>query len=323
MRMHWLLRRIITSFFVLLTAMLINFLIPRLMPGTPVDFVVGGSKISADVQQAIVKRFGLDKPVWDQFWHYFVNSFKGDLGYSFYYYPKTVWDLIKLSLPWTLFINLSALVIQIILGYYLGVIAAWKAGKKTDTILQILSLGLQSTPLFWLAMLLLYVFSFLTGWLPIAGAFTPGVDYANIFERLTDILKHAVLPIVTLVIGQFGVFQLIMRNTMVNVLKEQYMMVAKAKGLSENRIMHRHAARNALLPMTTFIGLCFAATISGSIFIETVFAYPGIGRLVYQAAFSRDYPVLQGCFLVFSVFIILANLIVDIVYKYLDPRIQY
>lgn len=320
---HWLFRRIITSLVVLLTAMLINFLIPRLMPGTPVDFFVGGSKISADVQQAIVKRFGLDKPMWDQFWHYFVNSWQGDFGYSFYYYPKTVWELIKFALPWTLFINLSALVIQIGLGYFLGVIAAWKAGKKADTILQTFSLGFQSTPLFWFAMLLLYVFSFRAGWLPLAGAFTPALDYTSPLDKLVDILRHAILPIVTLVIGQFGVFQLIMRNTMVNVLKEQYMMVAKAKGLSETRIMHRHAARNALLPMTTFIGLCFAATISGSIFIETVFAYPGIGRLVYQAAFSRDYPVLQGCFLVFSFFIVLTNLIVDIVYQYLDPRIRY
>lgn len=323
MRTHWLLRRIISNIAVLITALIINFLIPRLMPGTPVDFFAGGSKISAEVQQAIIRRFGLDKPVIEQFWLYMANAVRGDFGYSFYYYPQKVWDLIKFALPWTLFINLSALVLQIAIGYYLGVMAAWKAGKRTDTVLQTLSLGLQSTPLFWLAMIVIYVFSFKTGWFPIAGAYTPAADYANIFEKILDIMQHAFLPVLTLTIGQFGVFQLILRNTMVNVLKEQYMMIARAKGLSENRIKYGHAARNALLPMTTFIGLCFAATISGSIFIETIFAYPGIGKLVYDAAFDRDYPVLQGCFLVFSVFIVLANFAVDIVYKYIDPRIRY
>lgn len=323
MRMHWLLRRISTSITVILAALVINFVIPRLMPGTPVDFFAGGSKLSAEVQQAIIRRFGLDKPMLDQFWHYIANSIRGDFGYSFYFYPEPVWDLIKNALPWTVFINVTALVIQIIIGYFLGVTTAWKAGRKTDSILQTMALALQSMPLFWLAMLVIYGLSFMTGWFPMSGAYTPAADFTNIFQRLYDILSHAFLPILTLVIGQFGVFQLIMRNTMVNVLKEQYMMVAKAKGLSERRIKHRHAARNALLPMTTFIGLSFAASITGSVFIETVFAYPGIGKLVYESAFSRDYPVLQGCFLIFSVFIVLVNFVVDIVYKYIDPRIKY
>jgi peptide/nickel transport system permease protein len=323
MRMHWLIRRIIASLAVLLVALVINFAIPRLMPGSPIEFFAGGTKITDQMHDAIIKRFGLDKPLLEQFWLYIVNALKGDLGYSFSYYPQKVTDLIMNALPWTLLTNVIALVFEVLLGYRLGVIAAWKAGKKTDSIIQTVSLGLKSTPLFWIAMLIIYVFAYITGWFPFGGAYTAGAEYANIFERIWDIARHAFLPIITMIIAQHGMFQIILRNTMVNVLNEQYMMVAEAKGLSERRIKYKHAARNALLPMTTFVGLCFASTISGSIFIETVFAYPGVGRLVYQSAFSRDYPVLQGAFLIFSLFIVAVNFGVDIVYRYLDPRIRY
>lgn len=323
MKKQWFLRRVATNIFVLVVAVGINFLIPRLMPGTAIDLIAGGGKLTAEVRQSIIVRFGLDKAWWEQFILYIGNFFRGDLGYSFNYYPIKVADLIKDALPWTLLVNISALVIQACLGYFLGVTAAWKAGKKTDSVLQTLSLALQSTPLFWLAMVFVYVFAYTSGWFPIAGAFVPGATYANCFGRIADIARHATLPVLTMAIGQFGVFQLILRNTMVSVIKEQYILIAKAKGLSESRVKHAHAARNALLPLITFIGLSLAAAVAGSVFIETVFAYPGIGRMVYTAALNRDYPLLQGCFLIFSILIVFANFVVDIVYMFLDPRIRY
>lgn len=308
---------------VLFAALGINFAIPRLMPGNPVDIFTGGVKLTVEARQALIERFGLDAPLWEQFWYYIINAFRGDFGLSFYYFPKPVWDAMMEALPWTLLVVLSSLILQVIIGYFLGATAAWKVGTKTDSILQTFSLAIFSAPLFWVAMILLYVFGFQLDWFPLSGCFTAGATYSSPLEHIADIMKHAALPIIALTIAQYASYQLILRNTMVGVLKEQYILTAEAKGLSESRIKYRHAARNALLPMITFLGVSFAVSIGGSVFIETVFSYPGIGKLIYDSVLCRDYPLLQGCFFMFSLIVIVVNFVVDIAYMYLDPRIRY
>ena len=321
MKRRWILRRLVASLITLFIALVINFAIPRAMPGDIIGIMSAGASLDEDARQGMIKRFGLDAPLWKQFSKYFINVFRLDFGFSFKYYPKSVTALLLETLPWTLFILLTSVILQGIIGYTLGVISAWKHGTRTDDIIQLASLAILSSPLFWIAMVFLYVFGFKLDWFPLSGAITAGATYEGTFDKFFDILRHAALPIFSLTIAQFGMFQLVLRNTMVGVLKELYIQTAEAKGLSEMRIKHRHAARNALLPMITFLGVSFAISIGASVYVETVFSYPGVGRLIFQSVVTRDYPVLQGCFFVFAIICIGANFFIDVLYRFLDPRI--
>jgi peptide/nickel transport system permease protein len=320
---QWLFRRLGTSAMVLVAAMIINFAIPRAMPGSPVDSILGGVKLTAEARQDIVERFGLDKSLPEQLVRYFVNTLKGDFGVSFYYYPKPVWPIIMQALPWTLLIVLLAQVLQLTFGYFLGVMAAWRVGSRFDSVIQTFSILVFSSPIFWVAMVFLYVFGFQLSWFPLGGNYTAGADYPNTFAFILDVLKHAALPIATLAFSRFAVYQIIMRNTMVGVIKEQYILTAEAKGMSQYRVKHRHAARNAMLPMVTFAGVAVAIQIGGSVYIETVFSYPGIGKLIFDSVISRDYPVLQGSFFILTLMVIIGTILVDFLYLFLDPRIKY
>ena len=320
---RWLIRRIATSVLVLLIALAVNFAIPRLMPGSPVDLLAGGAKLTTEARDALVARFGLDASLGEQFGRYLVGAAKGDLGLSFAYFPRPVQDLVAQALPWTLLVLLSSLVLQVLIGYFAGVESAWNAGSRTDTVLSTVSLVFFSTPLFWVAMVLLYVFGFQLGWLPLGGAYTIGAAHTSLFARIGDIASHAVLPVVSLTLAQYAAYQLILRNNLIGVRKEQYVLIAEAKGLSEAKVKHKHAARNALLPVVTFLGLSFAMSVGGAVFVESVFSYPGIGKLMYDSVVSRDYPTLQGCFLVFALVVVAGNFLVDVAYRFLDPRIQY
>lgn len=304
------------------SALIINFAIPRLMPGSPVAVFTGGVKLTAEARAAMIERFGLDGSVWEQFWRYLSHAFRGDFGVSFYYFPKPVTSAIMEALPWTLLVVFCSLILQVVIGYLLGAASAWKAGKRSDSVLQTVSLTILSAPLFWIAMVLFYFFSFRLNWFPFGGTHTPGGVEGGALAEFGDIMRHAALPIISLTIAQYAAYQLILRNTMVSVLKKNYILVAEAKGLSQWRIKHRHAARNALLPMVTFLGLSLAVSVGGSVYIESVFSYPGIGKLIYDSVLSRDYPLLQGCFFFMSVVVIVANLLIDVAYMYLDPRIR-
>ena len=208
-------------------------------------------------------------------------------------------------------------------GDFLGVAAAWRVGTRFDSFIQTVSIAIFSSPIFWVAMVFLYVFGFQLGWFPLGGNYTAGESYPNTFAFLFDVMKHATLPIATLAFSRFAIYQVIMRNTMVGVLRDQYVLTAEAKGLSQFKVKHRHAARNAMLPMVTFAGVSLAMQIGGSVFIETVFSYPGIGKLIFDSVISRDYPMLQGCFFLFSLLVIVGNFVVDFLYLFLDPRIKY
>jgi len=319
---RWLIRRLSTNAVVLFAALVVNFALPRLMPGSPVDRFAGGAKMSAEARDALIERFGLNAPLWDQFWRYLAGTLQADLGQSFAYFPQPVSGLLLRALPWTLLLLVTSLVLQVGIGYLLGATSGWHAGSRLDAGLQTLSLIFFSTPLFWVAMVLLYVFGFQLGWLPLSGAFTIGLD-AGLAVRVGDVARHAILPIASLTIAQYASYQIILRNNMVGVLQEQYMLMAEAKGLSDRTLKHTHAARNALLPVVTFLGVSLAMSLTGSVFVESVFSYPGLGKLMYDSVLSRDYPMLQGCFLMFSLVVVAANLLVDIAYWFLDPRITY
>jgi peptide/nickel transport system permease protein len=293
------------------------------MPGDAADIYAAAGRMTEDERLAIVARFGLDQSLWTQFSKYIVNSFQGDFGNSFTYFPSTVTSKVFTALPWSLFLIINAMILQVIIAFVLGSTSAWKQGGKFDATTQAISLALWATPMFWLAMLALQFFGADLGWFPIGGQQTPAVEYATWFNRIGDYYYHAALPIMVLVINQYGGYALIMRNTMVTTLREHYITTAEAKGISDNKVKYRHAARNAMLPMVTSVGLRFSLAVAGSIFTEMIFNYNGVGRLIFQSVGMRDFPMLQGCFFILSCSVIIANLVVDIIYQFLDPRIRY
>ena len=319
---RWVQRRLGFILIVFCAAIIINFIILRLMPGDITDIYMSKSW---DVQTTagLKERFGLDKPLITQFWLYLKNTFTGNFGISLAQYPRNVSSLIADALPRSLALLIPALMTNVLIGYFLGVKAGWRAGSKSDSAITGISLYIWAAPMFWVAMIILYIFAFLLGWFPLSGYYTIGASYANIFEKIGDYIYHAFLPFITLVICRFGASVLVMRNTLTITLKEAYITSAHAKGLSEGRVKHRHAARNALLPLVTSTALGVAVAASGSVFIETIFSYPGIGRLLFNSVVNRDYTVLQGCFLIFTIMIILMVTLLDFIYTRLDPRVRY
>jgi len=235
---------------------------------------------------------------------------------------KPVTEVILNRLPNTLLLILTSVTIAIILGTILGVISGWKTGSKLDAFLVSNSLALYSIPAFCVSLVLLVVFSYHFGIFPIAGMATPAISGVGGWAYWLDVAWHMFLPGVAVAAMYLGQYVLVTRNSMQDVLDQDYMLAARAKGLKESIILRRHALRNAILPVVTMTGINLAWAVAGSLQVEIVFSWPGIGRLMYEAVLKRDYPVLQGLFLVFAVAVVLANLVVDLIYSRLDPRIK-
>ena len=318
----WFRRRLRFMLLVLIAALIINFFIPRLMPGDITDYYIAES-FATETAETLNRRFGFDQSLWTQFWLYLRNTFTGNFGISHWRYPTPVSTLLREAVPKTLLIVLPAQLIYVAIGYFLGVTAGWKAGSKTDSTITGLSMFIWSAPMFWVAMLILYLFAFLLGWFPLGGYMTVGTSYSNVFVEMADKLRHAFLPMATLVIARFGSSQMVMRNTITITLKENYIVSAHAKGLSENRVKHRHAARNALLPLVTSTSFGVALSVSGAVFIEKIFSYPGMGRMTFDAVVRQDFPVVQACFLIFTLVIISVVVLLDLIYARLDPRVRF
>ena len=318
----WLRRRITTSIIVLFAAIVINFIIPRLMPGDVTDSFIS-TNYDESTRLATLKRVGLDQPVLTQFWLYLKNIFTGNFGISFFRFPRSVASMIAEALPKSLALLLISQFFSTILGYFLGVEAGWKAGSKKDSTITGLTMLIWAAPMFWVAMIVLYVGAFYLDWFPLSGYYTIGAEYANVFEKIGDLAHHAFLPILTLVITRFGAAQLVMRNTITITVKENYITSARAKGLSDRRVKHRHAARNALLPLVTSTSFGIALAVSGQVFIEKIFSYPGIGQMIFDSVVRRDYPVLQGSFLISTIMVIGVIFVLDLIYARLDPRVRY
>ena len=304
-------------------ALTLNFFLPRLMPGDPATalFARFRGRLNPEAMQALRETFGLtDASLLGQYWTYLRHAVRGDFGLSIAYFPSPVADVIGTALLWTIFLAGTAVVVSFAIGTLLGVAAAWWRRGWMDTWLPSILVFLGAFPYFWLAMLLLYVLGYSLGWFPLGHAYGDDLVPGLSVTFLADIVRHAALPIGTVVLVTLGGWMLSMRNTMIAVLGSDYVNLAWAKGLSPSRVARRYAARNALLPSVTGFGMALGYVLGGSLLTEIVFSYPGQGYLLVQAVRNQDYPLMQGIFLVITLAVLGANLLVDILYLWLDPR---
>jgi peptide/nickel transport system permease protein len=296
-------------------ALTLNFFLPRLMPG---DF---RGQLRPEAMQALREAFGLtQEPLLAQYFTYLGHVLRGDFGVSVAYFPSPVSGIIGTGLVWTLFLAGTAVILSFAVGTLLGVAAAWWRGGFIDTVLPPVLALLGAFPYFWLAMVALYVFGFQLGWFPLGHAYGDDVTPGWNAPFFADVLRHAALPIGTVVLATLGGWMLSMRNTMVAVLGSDYVNLARAKGLPPSGVVLRYAARNALLPSVTGFGMALGFVLGGSLLTEIIFSYPGQGYLLVQAVQSQDYPLMQGIFLVITLAVLGANWLVDIAYLWLDPR---
>ncbi|MGP4082251.1 ABC transporter permease [Pseudalkalibacillus sp. R45] len=314
-------KKLLQSLFTVFVVVILNFLLFRVMPGDPLAMVMRNPNASDQAVEKITALFGLDQPWYVQLYMYFKQLLQGDLGMSFMFKQPVIEVIAEKLFPTILLVGVATL-IAIIAGIYIGIIAAARRGQKIDILSLTISLVTYSMPTFWLGIVLIIFFSVSLNLFPTSGMITPGEVFTNSFSKIWDISKHLFLPALTLSLVLIGQFVLIMRNSLLDVFTEDYITTAKAKGFSEKLIIKKHAVPNAMLPMVTIIAINLGFMIAGAIQIETVFSWPGLGRLMYEALNNRDYPLLQGIFLIVSICVVLANLIADIVYGYLDPRIK-
>jgi len=321
--LRYILRRI--GFYLLAgwAALTLNFFLPRLMPGDPAAalFARFRGRLGPEALAALRETFGLtEAPLISQYFTYLGHVLKGDFGISVAYFPSPVLDVIGTGLIWTILLAGTAVVVSFTIGTLLGVVTAWWRRGWIDSWLPSTLVFIGAFPYFWLAMVALYVLGFTLGWFPLGHAYgddvTPGLSAAFI----GDVVRHAALPVATVVLVTLGGWLLQMRNTMIAVLGSDYVNLAQAKGLRPSRVALRYAARNALLPSVTGFGMALGFVLGGSLLTEIVFSYPGQGYLLVQAVRNQDYPLMQGIFLFITMAVLGANLLVDFFYLWLDPR---
>lgn len=311
------LRRVGRGLLTLLFAVTLTFLMLRLLPGDPAR-AVAGERMTPELQKVLLNQFGLDQPLIVQYGKYLWQLLHGNLGVSFTR-NSPVTDSLFERLPWTLLLTGSALVVTILIGVPLGVLAASHFGGFVDRAVQVLGALGQSIFVPSAAILLLFVFGLQLGWFPIGGSVSPDVYGADWY---LSVLHHLVLPAMSLVLVQLGPYLLMMRSSMIDALGGDYCTLARANGLPYRRVLWKHALRNALLPTTTLTGLQLGFLAGGAVLTETVFAYPGVGRAIFEAVIQLDFPMLQGAFVLLAFTVILANLVTDLVYGFLDPRVK-
>lgn len=307
--------------FVILLA--INFALPRMIPGDPVVAIFGQCgcvSITPETRARLVERFALNKPLTDQFVAYIGALAHGDLGYSFFYNEPVVGVIVR-SLPWTLLLVGTALVAASVLGTTIGMESGWRRGTKRDSVLLSSFMFLNGLPDFFLGIVMLLVFGVLLGVMPLTGGMS---TYSGLTGAayVLDILKHAVLPVTALTVANMTVFYILTRNTMVTTLGESFVLTARAKGLPDRTVRYHHAGRYSILPAITQTGIQLGTLFTGALLVEIVFSYPGLGTLAYRALDTRDYPLLQGIVLFVTVFVMLADLLVDFLYTKVDRRID-
>ncbi len=298
-----------------------NFFLFRVVEGDPVANLFRGRNLTPDQKDQLRAEFGLDGSLWHQFVAYVEQTLQLNLGRS-YTTNQPVLDEIWQALPATLALVGTATVLSTVLGLWIGTSAGWSRGTRRDRLLTSGSMVTWSTPEFWLGMILLTFFAARLQLFPTGGISDPSSDASGI-AKLADQAWHMFLPCLTLTVAYLGEYALIMRSSVVDVMREDYLTLARAKGLRDVQVRNRHAVRNALLPSTALIAINFGFVISGAITVETVFSWPGLGLLTYDALRGPDLPMLQGLFLVFSGAVILFNLAADLLYPYLDPRVRY
>jgi len=322
--LRFLLRRLGFFAVTLWAAMTVNFFLPRLMPGDPAIAMLARfhGRLSGQALHAMEVAFGADtgQSLVAQYFSYLGNSFRGDFGRSLTFFPETVSQVVLQALPWTLGLVGVTTIIAFVLGTLIGMVAAWNRGGWFDSILPPVFILLSAFPYFWIAMVCILVFSITLNWLPLGFGYTGGTDVMFTWSFISDVLVHAVLPGVTIVITSIGGWILTMRNNMIMTLAEDYVRMARAKGLSPQRIMLDYAGRNAILPNLSGFGMSLGFVVSGAILVEYVFSYPGVGYMMLQAVLNEDYPLMQALFLFITVAVLVAILLVDVATVLLDPR---
>ncbi len=312
--------RILRSILIIAAIAALNFGIVHLAPGDVADVLAGESgAASPEFIEDLRVRFGLDKPLWQQFLIYMGQIAQFDLGYSFRF-SRPVIDLVLERLPATLMLMIPTLFLAFVVGTSLGVAAARRAGRWSDAVVSITALFFYAMPIFWIGVMMIVLFSVKLRWLPTGGMITIGADYAGL-DHILDIARHMVMPVVALSLFHTAFYARLMRASMLEIFTQDFVVTARAKGLSENRIVYKHVLRNALLPVVTVLGLHIANLLGGAVLVETVFSWPGLGRLAFESVLSRDLNLLLGILLCSSVLVIVTNLTIDAAYQFLDPRI--
>ena len=315
--------RFLHMVFVLWAVATILFFMFRLMPGSPLAAFIDNT-LTEEQQLALIRQFGLDQPLYLQYWKFLVNLAQGDLGQSFFF-KKPVTEVVFAVLPNTILLTLTSLVIAYGFGIVAGAFLAWKRGTWIEGIGIPAVLTSRAAPEFWIGMVLLAFFSFHLHWVPSGGANSTGSNWDSDWQRVfsLDFAHHLALPAITLALYLQGLPLLLMRSNMLEVMQEEFVTMARMKGLGEWTIVMRHAARNALLPVVTAFALGIGFSVGGNVVVETVFSWPGIGRLLVNAVSSSDYPLAQGAFLVITAVLVTMNFIADMLYAVLDPRVSH
>ncbi len=314
-------RRLIISILVFFVALNLDFFLPRLVPGNAAQIFASGTKLPAKEVLLLDQRFGLNQPLYIQYYLYFKGIFSWPpyFGVSFNYYPTTVTSLILGRLPWTILLVVTSFFLSFEIHYILAAISSLRRGGKFEFASLYGSILFWSTPAFWIGMILIWVFSITLGWLPVFGnsAFNPGSGLSYI----GSVAVHAILPILTLTAVVFGQNYFVLRGAAQEALKSDYVLTAKSRGLKDRTIAFGYVLRNSLLPVVSLLGYSLASLISAVVLVESVFGYSGIGDLIVDGIFNRDYPVLEGTFFYMTLIVIIGGLIGDFILLRLDPRL--
>lgn len=320
----FLLRRFLTLIITFFGITIISFSIIHLAPGGPLSpFTEFNPKITPEYREKLIKMYGLDKPLYIQYWNWLKGIAKLDFGKSFSLDQRPVWDKIKERLPITIFINALSLILILLFSIPLGVYSAVRAGSIFDRITTVITFIGYAMPSFWLAIILMMIFGVKLQWLPISGLHsTIGYEEMTTLQKIWDWTKHLICPLFVATFGGVAGVLRYVRNSMYEVLKADFILFAKAKGLPDKVIIYKHALRNALLPLITILGLSLPGLVGGSVIFETIFGIPGVGQLMWQSVMARDYPVIMANLFLISLLTLLGNFLADIGYALADPRIR-
>jgi len=318
------LRRLILALPLLIGITFISFAVIHLAPGEPVDLQAGSmnAKSSAQARQLLREMYGLDQPIVTQYWNWLGRLARLDFGRSFAPDGRPVLHKIGERLPVTLMLNIAELAIIVALAIPIGMASATRQYSLFDKVTTVFVFVGFATPDFWLALLCMILFGVELGWLPISGLRSLNWEYMSFWRQQWDVLSHLLLPILVATFGGLAGFSRYMRQSMLEVIRQDYIQSARAKGLAERVVMGKHALRNAMLPLVTILGLSLPGLIGGSVIVESIFAIPGMGQLMVQAVFERDYPVIMGNLVIVAVITLIANLLADVAYGLVDPRIR-
>jgi peptide/nickel transport system permease protein len=309
--------------------MTINFIIPRLIPGNPIASMLARMAIQgnavpggAEYIKEYTRMFGLDGTIFQQYVRYFGQLLRGNLGYSITAFPATVGELILRSLPWTIGLLATVVVLSFVLGTLLGATLGWRRESKAGTALVAVLLGLNQIPYYFLAIILIYLLAFLLPIFPSSGAFSVNSYFVGGMELVSDIIYHAFLPALSIIIVSLAGWTIGMRSTILNTIGEDYVLYAEARGLERSRIFLRYGYRNALLPQVTSLAMSLGFLLTGSMITENIFNYPGLGSLLASAVAGLDYNVMHGIFLMMIVAVLSGNLLIELIYPLIDPRVR-